>query len=255
MKRLISIAAVLLVLFALCGCEEKDKYPEPTDNFYVNDFADVMTDSDESEFLSRAVALEKATTAQVVIATVEDLGGDEPYEYATELGRQWGVGNDETDNGVLILFARDDREIFIAVGYGLEGALPDSKTGRIIDVYGLEDLKNDNFSKGILSIGKALINEVYIEYGLQPEEGYVNIDNIQEEIVDPAKVGVSWAVLIIILIILMLLSRRRGGIIFFPMFHGGGGFHGGGFSGGGFSGGGFSGGGGSFGGGGAGRGF
>lgn len=256
MKRLISIAAVLLVLFALCGCEEKDKYPEPTDNFYVNDFADVMTDSDESEFLSRAVALEKATTAQVVIATVEDLGGDEPYEYATELGRQWGVGNDETDNGVLILFARDDREIFIAVGYGLEGALPDSKTGRIIDVYGLEDLRNDNFSKGILSIGKALINEVYIEYGLQPEEGYVNIDNIQEEIIDPAKVGVSWAVLIIILIILMLLSRRRGGIIFFPMFHGGG-FHGGGgfHSGGGFSGGGFSGGGGSFGGGGAGRGF
>ena len=251
MKRLISIAAVLLVLFALCGCEEKDKYPEPTDNFYVNDFADVMTDSDEGEFLSRAVALEKATTAQVVIATVEDLGGDEPYEYATELGRQWGVGNDETDNGVLILFARDDREIFIAVGYGLEGALPDSKTGRIIDVYGLEDLRNDNFSKGILSIGKALINEVYIEYGLQPEEGYVNIDNIQEEIIDPAKVGVSWAVLIIILIILMLLSRRRGGIIFFPMFHGGGGFH----SGGGFSGGGFSGGGGSFGGGGAGRGF
>ena len=255
MKRLISIAAVLLVLFALCGCEEKDKYPEPMDNFYVNDFADVMTDSDESEFLSRAVALEKATTAQVVIATVEDLGGDEPYEYATELGRQWGVGNDETDNGVLILFARDDREIFIAVGYGLEGALPDSKTGRIIDVYGLEDLRNDNFSKGILSIGKALINEVYIEYGLQPEEGYVNIDNIQEEIIDPAKVGVSWAVLIIILIILMLLSRRRGGIIFFPMFHGGGFHGGGGFSGGGFSGGGFSGGGGSFGGGGAGRGF
>lgn len=252
MKRLISIAAVLFLLFALCGCEEEEKYPQPTDNFYVNDFADVMTDSDEQEFLSRAVALEKATTAQVVVATVEDLGGDEPYEYATELGRQWGIGNEEADNGVLILFARDDREIFIAVGYGLEGALPDSKTGRIIDVYGLEDLRNDNFSKGILSIGKALINEVYIEYGLQPEEGYVNIENIQEEIVDPAEVGVSWAVLIIILIILMLLSRRRGGIIFFPMFHGGGGFHSGG---GGFSGGGFSGGGGSFGGGGAGRGF
>ena len=260
MKRLISIAAVLFLLFALCGCEEEEKYPQPTDNFYVNDFADVMTDSDEQEFLSRAVALEKATTAQVVVATVEDLGGDEPYEYATELGRQWGIGNEEADNGVLILFARDDREIFIAVGYGLEGALPDSKTGRIIDVYGLEDLRNDNFSKGILSIGKALINEVYIEYGLQPEEGYVNIENIQEEIVSPAKVGVSWAVLIVCLIILLLLFRRSGGFMFFPMFfdgghRGGGGFSGGGFSGGGFSGGGFSGGGGSFGGGGAGRGF
>ncbi len=257
MKRLFGIAVALLLVFSLCGCEQEEKYPSATENFYVNDFAGVIDDTAESEFVARAVALEKATTAQVVIATVEDLGGDEPYEYATELGRSWGVGNEEQDNGIVILLSRDDREIFIAVGYGLEGALPDSKTGRIIDVYGLEYLKNDDFSTGLTEIGKALINEVYIEYGLSPEEGYVNIDNItQTEDFDTGEVAVSWIIMLIILIIISIIFRGRGGgMFFFATPHGFGGHSSGGSfrSGGSF--GGFSGGGGSFGGGGAGRGF
>ena len=114
----------LFLVFSLCGCEEAG-YPQPTEEFYVNDFADVMTEEEEQTCLSKAVALNNATTAQVVIATVEDLGGEEPYEYATALGREWGIGDEEKDNGILILLSRDDREIFIAVGYGLEGALND----------------------------------------------------------------------------------------------------------------------------------
>lgn len=221
----------------------------------MNDFADLIDDTAESEFVARAAALDNATTAQVVIVTVEDLGGDEPYEYATELGRKWGVGNEEEDNGIVILLSRDDREIFIAVGYGLEGALPDSKTGRIIDVYGLNYLKNDDFGTGLINIGRAIINEVYIEYGLTPEEGYVNIDNISKtEEVEVVDVAVSWIIMLIILIIISIIFRRRGGGIFFFGFPHGGHSSGGGFrSGGSF--GGFSGGGGSFGGGGAGRGF
>ncbi len=258
MKRLLSIALGVLLCFSLCGCaEEAEKYPKATEKFYVNDFADVIDDTAENEFVSKAAALANATTAQVALVTVRDFGGDEPYEYATELARRWGVGDKEKNNGILVALSVDEREIFIAVGYGLEGALPDSKTGRIIDVYGLEHLRNDRFSEGLTAIGEALINEVYIEYGLAPQEGYVNIDNVRQEEINPSKVGVSWGALIIILIILMLLSRRGGGgIIFFPMFRGGGGYRsGGGFSSGGFSGGGFRGGGGSFGGGGAGRGF
>lgn len=243
---------------SLCGCESEEKYPNPTDKFFVNDFAGVIDDTAEAEFYSKAAALDKATTAQVVIVTVESLGGEEPADYALELGRRWGVGNKETDNGVVILLSRDDREIYIAVGYGLEGALPDSKTGRIIDIYGLEYLKKDDFSKGLIAIGEAIINEVYIEYDLQPEQGYVPVDNLPDtEDVDLAQVGISWIVLIIIIIVIAGLSRRFGGFWFFFGPTGRGGFGGGGFhsgrGGGGF--GGFSGGGGSFGGGGAGRSF
>lgn len=257
MKKLLSIAAILLLLFSLAGCGgEKEKYPEPTNGFFVNDFADVMSDEDETAFLTKAQALEKSTSAEVVIVTVDSLDGDEPYEYATELGTKWGVGKEQEDNGIVILLSEEDREIFIAVGYGLEGALPDSKTGRIIDVYGLSYLRNDEFSKGLLGIGTAVVNEVYIEYGLQPENGYVPADQITvQNDVSEGEVAGSWAVMFVILIIISLISRRFGwGWLF---FFSPGGFSSGRSSGGGFrgGGGGFSGGGGSFGGGGAGRGF
>lgn len=257
MKRLLSIAAVLLVVFSLCGCEAEEKYPKHTESFYVNDFAEVLSDTEEQELLQKAVALENATTAQVVVATVTSLHGDEPYYYATELARQWGVGNNEADNGILVLLSTGDREIFIAVGYGLEGALPDSKTGRIIDVYGLQYLKNDEFGKGIKAISEALINEVYIEYGLEPEAGYINIEMIPEQNTpEPSEVLVSWVIMIIIIVILSFITRgRSGGFFFFGMPHIHTGSHGGFRSGGGFGGGGFRGGGGGFGGGGAGRGF
>lgn len=254
MKKLFLIVAALLLTISLCSCQQKEKYPSPTEKFFVNDFANIIDDSDETEFYTKAAALDKSTTAQVVLVTIEDLQGDTPENYALELGRLWGIGEEKTDNGVLVLLSREDREIYIAVGYGLEGALPDSKTGRIIDVYGLNYLREDNFSKGITAIGNALINEIYMEYGLEPENGYVGIENVTvKEDVNGGSVVGSWVIMIIILIIISFITRRFGGgwIFFAPRTR-----HFGGFSGnnnGGF--GGFSGGGGSFGGGGSGRSF
>ena len=253
-----------------------NKYSEPTSRFFVNDFADVIDNADEEEIFSRAAALNDKTTAQVVTVTVKSLNGEEPADYALNLGRQWGVGQKDKDNGVVILLSTAERQIYIAVGGGLEGALPDSKTGRIIDDYGLSYLKENNFSKGLLEISRAVINEVYIEYGEEPEEGYTPIEDSETE-VDPytAKVAVSWILLLALVFFYLLIFGRRHRRFFWfggPP-HGGGGF--GGFSGGGFGGhsggscggggcsggggsfggGGVSGGGGSFGGGGAGRGF
>lgn len=261
MKRIISIAAIIVLLFCLCGCDGEEKFLSPTEAFYVNDFAGVISDDAENEILSRAVALNDATTAQVVVVTVESLNGNTPADYALEIGREWGVGDEEKDNGVVILLSNSDREIYIAVGYGLEGALPDSKTGRIIDVYGLEYLRNDDFSTGLLEISKAIINETYLEYGLTPEVGYVPIDLIGQstELSESGgEVAIAWVVLIVLLVLFSLVPRKG----FLPFFFFGGGSHGGsyrgssgGFGGSSFGGGGFRGGGGSFGGGGAGRGF
>ena len=263
MKRILSVAvaAVLLVL-ASVGAAAAKKYPEPTDRFFINDYADVIDSSAEDEIYSRAAALYEKTGAQTVVAAVKNLGGEEPAEYALGLGRQWGVGDKKKNNGVVILFALEERQIYIAVGYGLEGALPDIKADRIIETYGLEYLKADNFSEGILQITKAVINEVYIEYGEEPEEGYTPIDD-SEGYGYSKKVAVSWATLIAVVLLYLLIFGRRRRFFWFGGPGGFGGFGGGGFSGGsfgghsggGFSGGGFSGGGGSFGGGGAGRGF
>ncbi len=262
MKKLINIiTAALAVCIFILPLSAANKYPKPTSQFFINDFAEVIEQSAEDEIYSKGAALQEKTTAQVVVVTVDTLDGEEPADYALELGREWGVGQEEEDNGVVILLAKTERQIYIAVGYGLEGALPDSKTGRIIDIYGLEYLKNNDFSNGLLEIFKAVVNEVYIEYGEEPEEGYTAIEDTNEETLEEygARVLVSWVIMIAVVILFILIfGRRRRGFFWFGGpggFGGGSGF--GGFSGGsgGSFGGGFSGGGGSFGGGGAGRGF
>lgn len=256
----LAILCVLIVTsFAACGVNNKEKFPTPSEKFFVNDYAEVLTAADADTIYSMGVALQEATSAQAVVVSVESLDGKAIEDYALEIGREWGVGDKDKNNGVVVLLSETDREIYIAVGYGLEGALPDSKTGRIIDAYGIPYFSSDNFSAGLLNIYNALTNEIYIEYGLQPAENYVPIDLLalpSETQTTFAEVAISWLVLIIIVAIYVMIFARRGGLFLFtaPRFFGGSNYHGGfGGSSGGF--GGFSGGGGSFGGGGAGRKF
>lgn len=252
------LATVLMLPLVSCGRKTREQLPTPTDKFFVNDFAGVMSEADIETVYTKGAALDGATSAQAVIITVESLDGKEAADYALELGREWGVGDKDQNNGVVILLSESDREIYIAVGYGLEGALPDSKTGRIIDTYGVPYFQDDEFSAGLVSVYNAIVNEIYVEYGIQPSEDYTPIDLLpatQDES-DLGDIIVSWIVLMILVIVYMTVFAKRGLVLFgTPRFFGGSSFyHGGSFGSGGGSGG-FKGGGGSFGGGGAGRKF
>lgn len=259
-------AALLMAVLMLCclaGCgQQVDPYAQPTEKFFVNDYAELLDDTTEQTLVSLGAALQEATKAQLVAVTVETLDGQEAADFALELGRKWGVGDKELDNGIVLLLAEEEREIYVAVGYGLEGALPDSKTGRMIDYYALEDFKNDRFSAGMASLYRALVNETYLEYGLEPEEGYVAADQLQpkSDREDWGAVALAWIVLFVLVLVIGFASSKSGfmgGMLYGGMMRGGfSGSHRGGFGGGSHGGfGGFSGGGGSFGGGGAGRGF
>lgn len=260
LKGCIAAIFALVITLSFCGCGTDDELPQPTKEFFINDFADVITGEDEKTIYSQGVALQEKTKAQTVVVTVKSLDGEPIEEYALEIGREWGVGDEGKDNGIVILLSQEDRQIYIAVGYGLEGALPDSKTGRIIDTYAIPHLSANDFSSGITSVYNAVVNEIYIEYGLEPAANYTPADYLPELTVETASAGeviISWIALIGIVAVYMLVFGRRGGLFVFgaPRFFGGGfHFHGSGF-GGGSSFGGFKGGGGSFGGGGAGRKF
>ncbi len=263
-KKYIALIVALLITFSFCGCGEKKKeYPKHTKEFYVNDFADIMTQEDEKTIYSQGVALQEKTSAQAVVITIDNTDDKPISEYALEIGREWGVGDKEKDNGIVVLLSKSNNEIYIAVGNGLEGALPDSKVGRIIDDYAMPHLYSKDYSTALKEAYKRVVNETYIEYGIETDEDYTpmaDIPEIQEEIaVDGTKILFSWIVLVALVAVYVLVFGRRGLFIFGPpRFFGGFHFRGGGF-GGGFGGGGsfggFKGGGGSFGGGGAGRKF
>lgn len=255
----ILLSAVLLILSLSVGvfATKSTPYPTPTSNFFVNDFADCINDSDEQKMQLMAEELYEKTTAQVVCVTVNSLEGEEVRDYSLGLGREWGIGSKD-NNGVLLLLSTEDRKIDIEVGYGLEGTLPDGKTGRILDEYAVPHLKNDDFSTGLREAFSALIGETAKEYGIEIEgTNYVeevNEDKLFKECVFRI-ISIIFVLIIMILIIKTKFAAGKGD----GNSYGGGGFSSGsGFSsgGGGFSsGGGFSGGGGSFGGGGSSRGF
>lgn len=268
MKRIICALVCVALTLTLAGCGEHHEEFKPTERFFVNDYANVIDDAVENEIYEKGVALESATTAQAIVVTVKNISGNVISDFAVELGRDWGVGTKEDDNGVVILLCTDIREIYVATGYGLEGALPDSKTGRLIDVYALESFEANDFSAGLRSLYGAVVNEIYLEYGITPAEGYTPINQIPEtqgSDSEATKVALSWLLLIVLVALYLGIFGRRHRFFYFggpPMGGFGGGFYGSSFRGGsgGFGGGsggfgGFRGGGGSFGGGGAGRKF
>jgi len=239
--KIFSITCISIVF--LSTIVQAKVYPSPTDEFYVNDYANVLDDETESYINSMGEALEKATQAQVVVVTVNEIKDQALEEYSLGLLREWGIGNAKKNNGVLILLDLGGRNSRIEVGYGLEGALPDGKTGRIQDQFMIPYFKEDNYSKGITEGYNAIINEVYLEYGNDsPIEG--DYSTSSNEKANPIVIFFG-AILVIGLIILDF--RFTGGMVTFMILRGIGRGGGGGS--------GRSGGGGSGGGGGSSRGF
>ena len=140
---------------------------KPTDEFYINDYADILTKETEEYILDRSVALEKETTAQIVVVTVPNLEGESLEEYATDLFREFGIGDKEKNNGLLLLLALEERQFRVEVGYGLEGVLPDGLTGRYQDQYIIPYLKENNWDKGIKNGYNAFYKKVAESYNLE----------------------------------------------------------------------------------------
>lgn len=250
MKKIYTVFAALAVFLVLfSNVAFAADLPKPTKNFFVNDFANVISNADEEKMQQQGEALFKECGAQVVVVTVKSLNGEDLESYSLNLARSWRIGSDKNDDGILLLLAVDERKVRIEVGYGLEGALPDSKTGRILDTYGVDRFKKNNFSTGLAAVYDSLINEVYIEKGLDPADGYTPVEDYS--LTTKEKV-IAYGIIALIVLAFIFTNRgkRKRGFVYY-----GGGFGGGGFSGSGSSGGGFSGGGGSFGGGGSSRGF
>jgi len=217
---------------------------------YFNDYANVVNSAAAAQMNAKLEQFEKETSNQIVVAIYPKMQSDsESADYAVRIGRAWGVGQKDRNNGAIVLVFVQDRKIYIPVGYGLEGAIPDITAKRIVDNEITPRFKQGDYAGGLSAGINALIAASRGEY-----KGTGRTHDDQQGQGSP-----GWIFIIIVfIIILIILSKRgssgRGGSSGWGS--GGGGWFigggGGGFSSGGGGGGGFSGGGGSFGGGGAG---
>jgi len=138
--RRVALAAPLAILLVAGGCTQGPDtesaicvgVPEIALQGRVTDVANVLSGPDETRLSDLLATYERATGHQMVIATTNGLGAATPMEFATCLGRRWGIGDKQRNDGILILVAPSQRQSAIAVGYGLEKALTDVEAKAVI---------------------------------------------------------------------------------------------------------------------------
>jgi len=124
---------IACLLASLAFRVEAAPAPLPTPLGLVSDFAGVIDDATEARLTRRIQELKQKTGAEIAVVTLATTQPDPVPERAVRLAEAWKPGDRDKDNGVLFLVSVQDRELFIATGYGIEGALPDGLVGEICD--------------------------------------------------------------------------------------------------------------------------
>jgi uncharacterized protein len=252
--RLLPIIPILLLVSFSAAAQTK--FPESQG--FVNDFAGVVDATSAQRLTALCTELQQKTGAEMALVTLTSLDGGDVQDTANRLFEAWGIGRKEKNNGLLMLDAIEDRRIWIEVGYGLEGILPDGRVGSILDQYVIPYLKSGERGTGYLSGLSVAAQIIAADAGVTLDGTYAQPARRSSRGQNPG----GFIPIVILLILFMILARRRRGSGIgggWPwLFMGGPGGFGGGSGGGGFGGfgGGFGGFGGGFsGGGGAGRGY
>jgi uncharacterized protein len=116
---------------------------------HVTDLTGTLTAEQVDQLDTHLVALEKTKGAQLVVLMVGSTAGQDIESYSLAVAEANKVGRKGTDDGVLLLIAKDDRRVRIEVGYGLEGAIPDAATARIVREYIAPKFRSNDYFGGI----------------------------------------------------------------------------------------------------------
>ncbi len=196
MKKLLLILVTFLSVSFIFG---QTVLPKPNPPRLVNDVANVLS-PEQVEILERKlVALDDSTSNQIAVVLIKTLGDYAIEDYAVKLFREWGIGNKKTNNGILIIAAIDDRKVWIEVGYGLEGPIPDITASSIYRNEIVPRFKEQNYYRGIDNAINALSKAAVGEYKVKKERRGNNGGK-----------GSSILTFIIILIVIVVILGRGG---------------------------------------------
>jgi len=153
-----------VILFFGLNLAAKEIPPKPNPPRLVNDFAGMLQASEATALENKLVAYFDSTSTQIAVVIENSLEGDDAFNYTYNLAKAWGIGEKDKNNGVLLYIAKNDREVRIQTGYGMEGVLPDALAKRIIENEILPAFKEGNYYKGINNATDAIILAAKGEY-------------------------------------------------------------------------------------------
>ncbi|MCW3117343.1 MAG: hypothetical protein JWM28_1425 [Chitinophagaceae bacterium] len=190
------------VLVSVCTYAQIDKVvpARPNPPRLVNDFTQTLTAEQIQELERKLVAYDDSTSNQVVVVIIPSTNNYPIEDVALQqILRKWGVGNKEKNNGIVVLVAKDDHDVRIEVGYGLEGAIPDITANQIIQTDILPNFKAGNYYRGLDLATNDIIKAAAGEY--KAPQGYGG----------RRKKGLNPALIFFVIIGIWIILRATGG--------------------------------------------
>ena len=188
-----------LLLLIVWGNILAQSIPEkPTTVRYVNDFAQIFSESQREELEYMLKSYKDTTSTQIVVVSVKSLEGMDASQYAAELGEKWGVGQKQEDNGIVFLIAPTERKMFIATGRGTQDRLTDVYIARIRDNYILPEFKRGDYYSGTTLGVKQIMNKLSGAFKADSSQSNEEIELTTSDIIK---------FIIIFIIILWIISK------------------------------------------------
>jgi len=186
---------IVLVLFSLLLPAQT--FPEKP-NRLVNDYTQTLSAEQINQLEQKLVAFDDSSSTQIAVVLIKSLEGYDVADYGVRLAETWGIGGAKNNNGVLLLVSLGDRKVTIQTGYGVEGALPDAITKRIITNEITPNFKEGNYFGGLVAGTDAIISYTKGEY---------KNDNPKRK----GKKDGFGIIFVIIIIIVILMAIKKGG--------------------------------------------
>ena len=159
MRRL-SLALLAALAALIVSPVTAQEFPELTGR--VVDQAGIIDAATEAELEQKLAALEQQSQRQLVITTIPDLQGYDIADYGYQLGREWGIGDAERNDGALLIVAPNDRKVRIEAGYGLEGIMTDAMSSLIIQNQILPAFRSGDMPAGIVAGTDSIVQQLVL---------------------------------------------------------------------------------------------
>lgn len=159
-KRTVSSLLIALMFVLALAPAALARVPDRPDNNYVLDEARVLTDSTEKHIVAGNRELFESCGAEIVVAAVDFLDGEDIRDYTNDMFNSWGVGSEERNNGLLLVLAIGEENYFVQAGYGFDDYFDYSLLSEILDEYLEPDFAAGDYDAGVRKTFDALSDEV-----------------------------------------------------------------------------------------------
>lgn len=204
----------MLLAFCLCCPSAAWAVVDAPAQGYVGDYANVLTDETEQYIIEQNAKLDQATGAQLVVVTVDFLDGMTAEDYAYQIFNQWGIGDQEKNNGLLLLLAIGEEDYWAMQGKGLEGILSSGTLGDYLYEYLEPDFAAGNYDAGVRKVFDAFLGW-YGEYYQLDGQGLPTATGSNQAVANgpgqrqQGDGGWLWIVLLFLVIVMLISMNNR----------------------------------------------